>query len=154
MRSFLVSIIIALFLASFASGEAVKKSPFGRHEGDGLQVLKEKIGLTDDQLNKLEGLKLESMKSVQTARHEIEMEKISLEEAGLKGTLTKERLKESVAKMKEKAQAIHNVRFQAAQSAIDLLTPEQIKKMSDKRLLGMIVHFARDKDHDRPEKTR
>lgn len=115
--------------------------PFGKHDGKGPQALKEQIGLSDDQMKKLEATRLESKKTALKSKNEIEMEKLALQEAALKGTITKARIKESLKKIEEQTRAMHAARFQAAASAVDIFTDDQLKKMADKKMLGMLIQF-------------
>jgi hypothetical protein len=146
MRILLASILF-LFSSAFPGD---KGGPFMKHDKESLQSLKAEVGLTDEQMKKLEVLKLDAVKIAEVSRHAIDMEKIALKEAGLKGTLTKARIKESLKKIQAETGKMHDARFQAALSAIDVFTEEQIKKMSDKKLLGLLIHIRDEKGPGAP----
>jgi len=112
-------------------------------------MLKQEIGLSEEQLKKLEALKIETVKAMENNRHEMELEKLSLKELALKGTLTKARVKESIKKIDDLSTKMQAARFQAANSAVDLFTDEQLKKMVDKKMMGL---FFQMRETNGPEK--
>jgi hypothetical protein len=143
-------LVAALFVSfSFAGPkpDSLAKQDRGPMHMNPAKFLKEEIGLSDDQLKKIEAIRLDAEKQTETVRHDMEMEKLSMKEMALKGTLTKDKLKASIKKAEESRAKIHAARFQAAENSIDVFTEDQIKKMAEKRMLGRFLEMGEEKDH-------
>ena len=132
-----VLLFAGLTTAEPEHGKDAKQFSSGKMNPD--KFLKEEIGLSDDQQKKLESIRLENAKQMEDCRHEIETEKLAVKELAVKGTLTKAKIKESLKKIEDARNKMHAARFQGAQSALDIFTDEQIRKIADKHMLNMLI---------------
>jgi len=106
--------------------------------------LKEKIGLTDEQIRKIEGIKIEVEKVVEKHKYALKTERLTIREMAVKGTITKEKIKEILKKTKSEREKIHQAQYKGILKVIDVFTEEQIKKMAEKKMLNRFFYF-----HDR-----
>ncbi|MBL8028773.1 MAG: Spy/CpxP family protein refolding chaperone, partial [Fibrobacteres bacterium] len=100
-------------------------------QGKGFHKIKELLNLTDAQMEQLKALRLSADKDLEDERLALKNERKTLEELKVKGQLTKEKVKESLARMGEIQNKIHAARMKNASEAIDILTEEQIVKAVD-----------------------
>src|SRR3989339_16997 len=107
-------------------------------------MLKEEIGLSDDQLKKLEAIKIETEKTAEKCKYDIKTEMLTVQEMAIKGTLTKVKIKESLGKTSDAKAKMQAARQQGLLKAVDVFTDDQIKIMADKKLLNRIF----DNDHE------
>ncbi|MFH0921450.1 MAG: Spy/CpxP family protein refolding chaperone [Fibrobacterota bacterium] len=136
----LVAFCLMCASAALAAPPPPDEGRMGPHEkGDPREVLKKELGLSEDQLKKIDAVKIETEKAVEKNRYEIKNEKLTLQEQALKGTLTRVTLKESLKKINDNMSKTHTAFFQAALSVTDVLTDEQIKKLGEKKLLQRVL---------------
>lgn len=133
-----------LVLGAFAG--TVLAAPAPQNKGltgdEPRDLLKKELGLSDDQLKKIDLIKLQTEKSIEKNRFEIKNEELALKEESLNNTLTRARLKESLKKINGNMADIHNAFFQSALSVADILTDDQIKKMGEKKLLHRFLRIG------------
>jgi Spy/CpxP family protein refolding chaperone len=152
LLTLLAGILLFAGLATAESEHGKGDKQFGPGKMNPEKFLKEEIGLSDDQQKKLEAIRLENARQMEECRHQIETEKLAVQELAVKGTLTKAKLKESLKKIEDARGKMHAARFQGAQNALDIFTDDQIKKIADKHMLNMLIEGRDGREgHDGPD---
>jgi Spy/CpxP family protein refolding chaperone len=102
----------------------------------GAKHLKEKLGLTDEQMEKFKALRIGAEKDFEVERNALKQERKTLEELKTAGAFTREKIKESLTRLGEIQQKIHAARMKNASDAIDILTDEQLIKAVDSKMMA------------------
>ncbi len=151
----LISVIavLALFTQSFAEpAPGFKKAVGSHHEGGmwgqgmkGMQRMKwwknpeniEKIGLTDDQLEKFNKLESDSQKTIIKLGADLAIKRIELREAMEKPDFDESKIKKLIDEIVKLQCEITKITMQAMLKGLKILTKEQRKKLIKLRRSGL-----------------
>ena len=136
MKNLITLFTVAFLLVGSVYSMGNRPDECKDHKGMGAKHLKEKLGLTDEQMEKFKALRISAKKDFEVERNALKLERKTLEELKTAGSLTREKIKESLVRLGEIQQKIHTARMKNASDAIDILTDEQLVKAVDSKMMA------------------
>ena len=133
-RNVLLLSVVVLALATWLSAQ-----PYGigerRQGGEGMlgrtEMLKEKIGLSDDQIEQLAESRRETEKKIIPLRSELELLRLDLEEILSSDSFSESKANSVINKIVNKQSEMHKIRLQAMLDKRNILTKEQWNALGD-----------------------
>ena len=133
-RSVMVASVIALLLATWATAQPFERGMRMR-DGTGpqhrLEMMKEELGLTEDQIEKLQEIRRETEKKIIPVKSEIDLLRLELEEVLGSDSFSESKANGIINRIADKSAEIQKIRMKQMVAKREILTKEQWIKMGE-----------------------